>query len=47
MEINVARDRRNDAALADAGWLVVRVWEHEDTDVASERVAILVRQRRR
>lgn len=47
MEINVARDRRNDAALADAGWLVVRVWEHEDTNVASERVAILVRQRRR
>jgi DNA mismatch endonuclease (patch repair protein) len=26
---NVARDRRVDAALADAGWIVVRVWDFE------------------
>lgn len=26
---NVSRDRETDALLADAGWLVVRVWEHE------------------
>lgn len=32
---NVARDRRNDRALQDAGWLVVHVWEHEDPDVAA------------
>jgi len=27
---NVARDRRNDEALVELGWLPVRVWEHED-----------------
>src|SRR5262249_50711210 len=27
---NVARDSRNDAELASAGWQVIRVWEHED-----------------
>ncbi len=26
---NVERDRANDAALNDAGWAVVRVWEHQ------------------
>ncbi len=31
---NVERDRRVDAALADAGWIVVRVWEHHDVDGA-------------
>lgn len=35
---NVARDRRNDAALSAAGWLVVRVWEHEPTLEGVERV---------
>lgn len=27
---NVARDRDTDSRLQDAGWSVVRVWEHED-----------------
>ena len=31
---NVERDRRVDAALADAGWIVVRIWEHDDVDGA-------------
>ncbi|MEZ5257880.1 MAG: very short patch repair endonuclease [Ilumatobacteraceae bacterium] len=31
---NVERDRRVDETLADAGWLSMRVWEHED---AAER----------
>lgn len=35
---NVERDRRADRALADAGWLIVRVWEHEDVRDAVERV---------
>jgi DNA mismatch endonuclease (patch repair protein) len=26
---NVARDREVDSVLADAGWHVVRLWEHE------------------
>lgn len=44
LEANVARDRRVDAALHDAGWTVVRVWEHEDVIAAAERVdAVLAR----
>ena len=31
---NVERDRAADAALAAAGWRVVRVWEHEPLDAA-------------
>ncbi|MGC1301962.1 MAG: very short patch repair endonuclease [Caulobacteraceae bacterium] len=29
IEANRSRDRRNRAALREAGWTVVRVWEHE------------------
>jgi DNA mismatch endonuclease (patch repair protein) len=32
------RDRRNTAALEAAGWRVLRVWEHEQLNVAVERV---------
>jgi DNA mismatch endonuclease (patch repair protein) len=39
LERNVERDRRYDALLADAGWTVVRVWEHEDVEAAAARVA--------
>jgi DNA mismatch endonuclease, patch repair protein len=35
---NVARDQRNDAALAGAGWVVVRAWEHEDPAEVVSRV---------
>ena len=35
---NVRRDRDTDRQLAEAGWRVVRVWEHEETAVAVERV---------
>ncbi len=35
---NVARDRRVDDALSEAGWSVVRIWEHVATEVAIERV---------
>ncbi|MFI6375769.1 very short patch repair endonuclease [Streptomyces sp. NPDC050546] len=38
LERNVARDRAADVALAAAGWSVVRVWEHEDPDVAAARI---------
>lgn len=38
----IARNRERDAdtnrRLAEAGWSVVRVWEHEDTEEAAERV---------
>jgi DNA mismatch endonuclease (patch repair protein) len=42
---NVLRDRATDETLAAAGWLPVRVWEHEDLDAAVERVEALVRRR--
>ena len=35
VEGNVARDRRVDSALAAAGWIVRRVWEHEDPEIAA------------
>ena len=40
---NVDRDRRNDAVLADAGWTVVRVWEHEESQAAALRIASCLR----
>jgi DNA mismatch endonuclease (patch repair protein) len=46
LERNVERDRETDLLLANAGWLSVRVWEHEDPRAAATRVAAIVRQRR-
>lgn len=43
---NKVRDRETDAMLAGDGWLVIRVWEHEDPVVAAERVSRLVKARR-
>ena len=33
-----SRDRDTDRLLAEAGWTVVRVWEHEDPVTAADRV---------
>ncbi len=38
LELNVARDRRNDTALSEAGWLVIRIWEHVPATVAANHV---------
>jgi len=46
LELNVKRDRDTDQALAEAGWIVVRVWEHENPRLAAERVAVVVRSAR-
>jgi DNA mismatch endonuclease (patch repair protein) len=35
---NQSRDRETDRLLTEAGWLVVRVWEHEAADAAAQRV---------
>ena len=43
---NVARDRRNDRALREAGWEVLRVWEHEPLVDAAGRVVVTVRRAR-
>lgn len=42
LERNVTRDAANTEALAQAGWTVVRIWEHEDlpTAVASIEAAL-------
>lgn len=31
---NVERDRKVDASLAEAGWVIVRIWEHDDLEDA-------------
>jgi DNA mismatch endonuclease, patch repair protein len=36
---NTARDRRNDAALRASGWHVIRVWEHENPEIAADRIS--------
>lgn len=45
LESNVRRDRETDAMLAEAGWDVVRIWEHEDLEEAVARVHRAVSQR--
>jgi DNA mismatch endonuclease (patch repair protein) len=37
-----ARDEHNTQTLANAEWTVLRVWEHEDADVAAGRVSDLL-----
>lgn len=44
---NHQRDRDTDQRLIEAGWVVVRVWEHEDATRASKRISELVRARSR
>ncbi len=38
LRVNVERDRDSDRRLTDAGWSVVRVWEHEPLDSAVGRI---------
>jgi DNA mismatch endonuclease (patch repair protein) len=46
VERNRDRDAETNQRLEDAGWLVIRVWEHEDPEQAAERVKEAVRRRR-
>lgn len=43
---NVARDRETDARLKEAGWVVLRFWEHEDMEEASAEVERVLAERR-
>ncbi|MEU6913164.1 very short patch repair endonuclease [Streptomyces olindensis] len=43
IEGNRDRDAATNVALHEAGWTVVRVWEHEDVDEAAERILNMVR----
>lgn len=38
LERNVERDRRYEVLLTEAGWSVLRFWEHEDPEEAAARV---------
>lgn len=42
LEDNVTRDRDTDRMLEDAGWTVLRVWEHEDPQSAALAIAEVV-----
>lgn len=42
----MARDADTEVRLADAGWTLVVVWEHEDIVSAADRVAAMVKQRK-
>ena len=42
---NQARDLDTDRRLVDAGWTVIRVWEHDDPNSIAEAVQALVRHR--
>lgn len=45
IEGNRARDRDTDRRLTEAGWLVLRLWEHEDPAEAARRVTGAVADR--
>ncbi|MFD3680882.1 very short patch repair endonuclease [Streptomyces sp. NPDC058613] len=46
IEGNRRRDADTDARLTEAGWLAVRVWEHENAAEAAARVLVVLEGRR-
>jgi DNA mismatch endonuclease (patch repair protein) len=46
IEANQRRDADTDSRLTGAGWLVIRIWEHEEPLAAALRIAEVVRSRR-
>lgn len=46
IEENRARDKDTDRQLKKEGWLVIRVWEHEDMGAAAKRIRRAVLRRR-
>ena len=45
IEHNRTRDVAWTAALTQAGWLVLRIWEHDELEAAADRIEEAVRQR--
>jgi DNA mismatch endonuclease (patch repair protein) len=39
IEGNRRRDAATTTALVDAGWIVIRIWEHEDAHAAAAEIA--------
>jgi DNA mismatch endonuclease (patch repair protein) len=46
IEANIRRDRESDRRLTEAGWLVLRFWEHENPAEAARVIVRQVRRRR-
>jgi DNA mismatch endonuclease, patch repair protein len=46
IETNQRRDRDTDAQLREAGWQVLRVWEHENPEPVASHIETLVRAAR-
>lgn len=46
IDANRARDLDTNKRLEEAGWTVIRIWEHESADECAERIASLLRERR-
>jgi DNA mismatch endonuclease (patch repair protein) len=47
IQANQERDLDTNVRLRRAGWAVVRVWEHKDPSLAADRIASLVRSRKK
>lgn len=45
IEQNRQRDQETNLILAEAGWVVIRAWEHEDSELVASRIADTVRAR--
>lgn len=45
LQRNVERDREQDAILQAAGWLVIRIWGHDDLTEAVDRIKTAVARR--
>ncbi|KAB1948240.1 very short patch repair endonuclease [Micromonospora sp. ALFpr18c] len=43
---NIARDEKNAEALANAGWLLIAVWEHDDSTATAAMISDAVHKRR-
>ncbi len=39
LEANRCRDRAADRALEEFGWTVIRIWEHEDPEQATQKIS--------
>lgn len=44
LDANIERDERNRTALMQLGWRVIRVWEHEEAEAATERIEAALRE---
>ena len=44
LAINTERDERAEKTLRSQGWTVIRIWEHEDPEIASAAIAKTLRE---